>query len=220
MQYARYASSENAFSAKYKHEARASESGAAAIRCCSLASSEHVANDIAVHIGQPEVAAVVAERSGARGPHPKGAESWRAGREHVTRPIHYPVAEFVGSAVVGAPAHTATCKPCGESMWVVVAPLRASCASDVRPNSPPQTSSVESNRPRCFRSAISAADRLVDLGCKLSVVLQECRHGHPNSLRWMFPHYRVWINRTPCSTSRRAIRHCMAKCAQRGSCIP
>ena len=45
-------------------------------------------------------------------------------------------------------------------------------AIGVRPNSPPQTTSVSSSMPRCFRSVISAADAPVDLlGLELDVVL-------------------------------------------------
>ncbi len=62
-------------------------------------------------------------------------------------------AEFVGLAVVDAALDSAAGQPGGEGVRIVVAagaPLSATIGS--RPNSPPQTTSVESSSPRCFRS--------------------------------------------------------------------
>ena len=51
-------------------------------------------------------------------------------------------------------------------------------ANGVRPNSPAQTTSVSSSRPRCFRSFEQPGDRLIDRpGVVVVAVLQACRAG-------------------------------------------
>ena len=61
-------------------------------------------------------------------------------------------AEFVGCAVGHAAANAAAGQPHGEAVGMVVAAVGLPSAAGVRPNSPPQITSVSSSRPRLFRS--------------------------------------------------------------------
>ena len=83
----------------------------------------------------------------------------------------------------------------------------------MRPNSPPQSTSVSSSRPRAFRSVEQAGDRLVDLAGR-------CWRG-PSSGRRAGPTCScasTCTNRTPRSANRRAIRHWRPKfCGRRSS---
>ena len=75
------------------------------------------------------------------------------------------VAEVVGAAEGDAALDAAAGQPDAEGVLVMVAAglggrlvvSSVPCIIGVRPNSPPQTTSVSSSRPRCFRSCTSAA---------------------------------------------------------------
>ena len=91
------------------------------------------------------------------------------------------------------------CSPCrcgrGRRSWRV----------GVRPNSPPQITSVSFSMPRCFRSCKQAGDRLVDRCCN-------CWSSDSLRLRWWSqPPSVTSTKRTPASTKRRASRHCRPK---------
>ena len=73
----------------------------------------------------------------------------------------------------------------------------------VRPNSPPQTISVESSRPRCFRSLISAA-------VGWSVMSQFFFRSRFRSVCWSQLACISMTKRTPRSTMRRASRQLVA----------
>ena len=82
--------------------------------------------------------------------------------------FHDVVAQIIGLTQRDAGLDASARHPHGEGARVVIAPeefgliARASFMG-VRPNSPPQTTSVESSNPRCFRSLMSAAEALVGL---------------------------------------------------------
>ena len=74
-------------------------------------------------------------------------------------------AEVVGRAVDRSALDAAAGQPHREAERIVVAAVLRSCRrrrrlriTGVRPNSEPQTTSVSLNRPRCFRSLITAAN--------------------------------------------------------------
>ena len=75
-------------------------------------------------------------------------------------------AEFVGRAIDRAALDAAAGQPAGEAVVIVIAAVEAAgqfARRGVRPNSPPQITSVLSNRPRCFRSVQEGGDRLIPL---------------------------------------------------------
>ena len=111
----------------------------------------------------------------------------------LTRSTDGLVADLVGLAVVDAALDAAAGQPGGEGVRVVVAAgCRPSATIGSRPNSPPQITSVESSRPRCFRSVSRPAighgrsRRRTGGGCR------RCRCGRPSSAR------------SPCRRSRSA----------------
>ena len=84
-------------------------------------------------------------------------------------------AELVGGAVDVPPLTPPPASHIGEAVVVVVAadcdlPSPPSSTVGVRPNSPPQITSVSSSMPRCFRSVSSAAIGWSHLAGELAVV--------------------------------------------------
>ena len=80
--------------------------------------------------------------------------------------------KLVGRAVNRPAFDPATSHPDAETVMVMIAAELATCRASpnstvgVRPNSPPQMTSVSSNIPRCFRSVINAAIGLIDLSAE------------------------------------------------------
>ena len=129
-------------------------------------SGQDLADDAAVDVGQAEVAAgvavgellvVEAEQVQDRGVQVVDVDLVLDGLE----------AELVGRAVDVPPFTPPPASHIGEAVVVVVAAVDlagvaagvGSSTVGVRPNSPPQMTSVSSNRPRCFRSVSRARDR-------------------------------------------------------------
>src|SRR5207249_12135713 len=83
----------------------------------------------------------------------------------------------------------------------------------MRPQSPPQTTTLSSSHPRHFHSASSPA---IGLSTRPAITLWFSLHwpwpSHPTEPPLFPPEYN-WINRTPRSTIRRAIRHCVPNSA-------
>ena len=126
----------------------------------------------AVHVGQAEVAAGVAVGQ----PLVIEAQQVQDRRVQVVDVdlvLDGVVAVVVGRAVAEAALDAAAGQPHREALRVVVAAVVPPCAVGVRPNSPPQRTSVSSSRPRAFRSVQQAGDRLVDLAGVLRVALLE-----------------------------------------------
>ena len=118
----------------------------------------------------------------------------------------------------GAPPRAGRSRPCVPIVWPPLTPPPAIhmvkphglwsrplpfSLNGVRPNSPPQTTSVSSSRPRAFRSVEQAGDRLVGRPAPLRVVAFDVRCARPSRCRCR--EYSS-TNRTPRSTSRRASR--------------
>ena len=83
-------------------------------------------------------------------------------------------AELVGLAERDARLDAAAGQPHGEARWGDGRGRRCRPApSGVRPNSPPQMTSVSSSRPRCFRSLTSAAHGLVGVAAVLLQVVDQ-----------------------------------------------
>ena len=177
---------------------------------------ENLERHLAGHVGQPEIAAAVAVRQ----PLVVEAQQVQHGRVQIVD-VHAVldgvVAVVVGGAVVMPPFTPPPAihivKPYG--LWSRPSPP---CAIGVRPNSPPQMTSVSFSSPRAFRSVSSPAIGLIHLSAVLRV--------QPDQLAVLVPPCcwavlcEIWMNRTPRSASRRAIRHCRPKSRVSGSSRP
>ena len=120
-----------------------------------IPSSDQALDNLAADVGQPVVAAVVeigetlvveADQVQDRGVQVVDVGLVRRWRS----------AEFVGRADGHAALDAAAGHPHRETVGVVVATVACPRPTGVRPNSPPQTTSVSSSRPVRFRSVSSA----------------------------------------------------------------
>ncbi len=119
--------------------------------------SDDITNHTAVNVGQTVVAALV-EIGQTRVVEPQQVQDGRVNVVNMHAVRHRLEAQFIGLAVAHAAFHAPASQPNGESVGVVVAAgFPHPFAEGMRPNSPPQTTSVESNKPRWARSVSKAA---------------------------------------------------------------
>ena len=140
-------------------------------------SGDQVVDDAAVDVGQAEVAAGVAVGE-LRVVEAEQVQDGGVQVVDVDRVLDGLEAEFVGRAVgwppLTPPPASQTVKP--QWLWSRplilpwLAPALGSSTTGVRPNSPPQMTSVSSNSPRCLRSVEQGGDGLVALLGQAAVV--------------------------------------------------
>ena len=74
----------------------------------------------------------------------------------MTRILHRPITKRICFAIMNTTSHSTPDEPIVEGVQIMVT-TPASLEAEVRPSSPQHTIKVESNKPRCLRTAKSAA---------------------------------------------------------------